>query len=168
MSLQEPWLRGTVTGLDPLRAQVLFSFEQALEDAERFTNGCSDAEIWIRPYGLGSIGFHLAHITGSVDRLLTYALGQGLSEVQFTALQREKEQTSGREEALRRFREALTRAGETVRKIAPGQYGEPRTVGRQKLPTTVGNLLVHISEHTQRHVGQIITTAAVVKGMAAN
>ncbi|MEP6714465.1 MAG: DinB family protein, partial [Terriglobia bacterium] len=36
---------------------------------------------------------------------------------------------------------------------------EWRRVGRQQLPTTVIGLLVHIAEHTQRHVGQAISAA---------
>jgi len=38
-------------------------------------------------------------------------------------------------------------------------------VGEKHLPTTLGGLLVHIADHTQRHVGQAITTAKVVAGM---
>jgi hypothetical protein len=36
---------------------------------------------------------------------------------------------------------------------------EPRGIGRKQLPTTVIGLLVHICEHTQRHVGQAISAA---------
>jgi uncharacterized damage-inducible protein DinB len=39
---------------------------------------------------------------------------------------------------------------------------EVRTVGKKQLPTTVAGLLVHIADHTQRHVGQAITTAKIV------
>jgi hypothetical protein len=46
-----------------------------------------------------------------------------------------------------------------------GSYDEVRGVGREKLPSTVGGLLVHCAEHTQRHVGQAVTTAKVVVGM---
>jgi uncharacterized damage-inducible protein DinB len=38
-----------------------------------------------------------------------------------------------------------------------------RFVGRKRLPTTLGDLLVHIAEHTQRHAGQMVTTAKIVK-----
>lgn len=42
-------------------------------------------------------------------------------------------------------------------------FGEPRTIGRQKLPTTTGGLIVHIAEHTQRHLGQAILTCKLLK-----
>jgi hypothetical protein len=41
---------------------------------------------------------------------------------------------------------------------------EPRGVGRAQLPSTVLGLLFHAAEHTQRHVGQLITTAKIVRG----
>ena len=53
-------------------------------------------------------------------------------------------------------------AMERVRAIKPETFEEARGVGRKKLPTTVGGLLVHCAEHTQRHVGQAITTARFV------
>jgi uncharacterized damage-inducible protein DinB len=39
---------------------------------------------------------------------------------------------------------------------------EERHVGKKQLPTSVGGLLVHVADHTQRHVGQAITTAKIV------
>jgi len=39
-------------------------------------------------------------------------------------------------------------------------------VGRRKLPTTVVGLLIHLAEHTQRHLGQAITTAKFLKHMS--
>jgi hypothetical protein len=37
-------------------------------------------------------------------------------------------------------------------------------VGRAKLPATTLGLLFHAAEHTQRHVGQLMTTLKVVRG----
>jgi uncharacterized damage-inducible protein DinB len=39
---------------------------------------------------------------------------------------------------------------------------EERHVGKKQLPTSGGGLLVHVADHTQRHVGQAITTAKIV------
>ncbi len=50
---------------------------------------------------------------------------------------------------------------ERVIDLSPLTFEEPRGVGRQRLPTTVGGLIVHCAEHTQRHVGQAITTARI-------
>jgi uncharacterized damage-inducible protein DinB len=49
-----------------------------------------------------------------------------------------------------------------VREIDLARWPEPREVGRKKLPTTVAGLLIHCADHTQRHVGQAITTAKVL------
>ena len=41
---------------------------------------------------------------------------------------------------------------------------EARAVGRARLPTTVLGLLFHAAEHSQRHAGQVVTTAKIVRG----
>jgi uncharacterized damage-inducible protein DinB len=38
---------------------------------------------------------------------------------------------------------------------------QPRGVGRAQLPSTVLGLLFHAAEHTQRHVGQAVTTIKI-------
>jgi hypothetical protein len=43
----------------------------------------------------------------------------------------------------------------------------PREVGRARLPSNVLGLLFHAAEHTQRHLGQAVTTARIVRGTAA-
>jgi hypothetical protein len=49
-----------------------------------------------------------------------------------------------------------------VRALGAGDLAALRTVGERQLPTTLGGLLVHVADHTQRHVGQAITTAKLV------
>jgi hypothetical protein len=63
------------------------------------------------------------------------------------------------------FRDGIAEAARRVVAISPGSYEESRGVGRKMLPTTVGGLMVHCADHTQRHVGQAVTTAKVVVGM---
>jgi uncharacterized damage-inducible protein DinB len=46
--------------------------------------------------------------------------------------------------------------------LANTDFTQPRTVGGKQLPTTLGGLLVHVADHTQRHVGQAITTSKIV------
>jgi uncharacterized damage-inducible protein DinB len=162
-NLPEPWLRGTITGVNPVVAQVLYSFQQAREDIASFTAGLTPEQIWERPGGLASVGFHIRHIAGSVDRLLTYALGRMLSDEQLVALKREMEPGTSREELLAAMDTVLQRTGEAMRALSPDVFNEPRVVGRKKLPTTVAGLVVHIAEHTQRHVGQAIVTAKLVR-----
>jgi len=66
---------------------------------------------------------------------------------------------------LAEFRAGMADAARRVKAISPDSYEAPRGVGRKMLPTTVGGLMVHCAEHTQRHVGQAVTTVKVVKGI---
>lgn len=155
----EPWLRGPIQGVNPLLAPVLHSFQQAREDLEKHTEGLTTEQIWARPFGFGPVGFHIRHIAGSVDRLMTYLESRELNEQQFAALKSEMDSGATREELLGHLDAALRHAGQLVRDIDVTRLTEPRTVGRKQLPTTVIGLLVHIAEHTQRHVGQAISAA---------
>ncbi|WP_353069114.1 DinB family protein [Tunturibacter empetritectus] len=159
----EPWLRGTLTEFDAVRRQVLHALELAQEDVERWCTGLSDSEMNARPFGIAPVAFHLRHIARSLDRLLTYAEGRALSGTQMDALHSEMEGASA-ETVLREVRAGLAEARQRVLMISPESYEEPRAVGRSMLPSTVGGLLVHCAEHTQRHIGQAITTAKVVMG----
>jgi hypothetical protein len=157
--LPEPWLRGPIVGLSPLVAPILYAFQQAREDLARFTEGLTTAQIWARPHGFGPVGFHLRHIAGSVDRLMTYLEGRLLDEAQMAELKAEMEPGATREELLAAVETAFLRAEATVRAIDPATLAQPRGVGRKQLPTTVIGLLTHIAEHTQRHVGEAISAA---------
>jgi hypothetical protein len=166
LELPEPWLRGPLAGASPLVAPVLRSFEQAREDLEKYTQGLTTEQIWSRPANLAPVGFQLRHIAGSVDRLMTYLLGKQLDESQMAALAKEMEPGESRESLLLRVNEALNAAGAEILRIDPSKLTEPRVVGRKRLPTTVVGLMIHIAEHTQRHVGQAITTAKFVRSYA--
>ena len=39
---------------------------------------------------------------------------------------------------------------------------EVREVGRDRIPSTVGGLIFHAAEHTQRHLGQLLVTVRVL------
>lgn len=158
--LPEPWMRGPIAGIDPLVAPVLYTFQQAREDLRRWTDGLSAAQIWATPHGFPSVGFHMRHIAGSTGRLMSYLQGKPLDAEQLAILQGEHEAAgAGREELLELVDAAFHDAERVVREIDPATLGEPRGVGRRQLPTTVIGLLVHIAEHTQRHVGQAISAA---------
>jgi uncharacterized damage-inducible protein DinB len=163
----EPWLRGTLTEIDALRRQVLHAFELAAEDVERWCAKLSDAEMNSRPYGIAPVAFHLRHIARSLDRLLTYAEGGTLNGAQMDALSSEMESGAFAEVVLSEVRAGLGEAKRRVLMISERSYDEPRGVGRAMLPSTVGGLLVHCAEHTQRHIGQAVTTAKVVMGLRA-
>jgi hypothetical protein len=103
----------------------------------------------------------------SLDRLLTYAEGRYLSDGQRTALAAEMEPAASREALFAEFEGWIQFAEDRVMNFSQESYREVRGVGRKMLPTTVGGLLVHCAEHTQRHAGQLVTTAKVVMGMRA-
>lgn len=161
----EPWLRGTLTEVDAVRRGALHALELAREDVERWCAELSDAELEAEPLGLPSVGRQMRHIARSLDRLLAYAEGQQLSEEQRVALKTEMEGGTSREALFAEFEEGLSSAMARVSAFLPESYGEVRGVGRKMLPTTVGGLLVHCADHTQRHVGQLVTTTKVVVGL---
>lgn len=160
----EPWLRGTLTEFDAVRRQVLHALELAVEDVDRWCAGLSDAEMAARPFGIAPVAFHLRHVARSLDRLLTYAEGRQLTKAQLEALRSELAEGP---QVIEEFQAGLRRAVERVRALSPETFEQRREVGRGRLPSTVGGLLVHCAEHTQRHLGQAITTAKVVMGLRA-
>jgi uncharacterized damage-inducible protein DinB len=162
----EPWLRGTLTEVDPVRRAVLHALELAGEDATRWCGGLTDVQMLSRPSGLPSVAFQLRHIARSLDRLMTYAEGKQLSAGQLSGLAFEIAERGSAAEILEEFRYGLRSAMERIRAVAPESFTEPRGVGRKMLPTTVAGLLIHCAEHTQRHVGQMVTTAKIVQASA--
>ena len=163
-TLPEPWLRG-LASVSPLTAPILHAFQQAREDLAKYTEALTSEQLWATPYGLGSVGFHVRHIAGSTDRLMTYLQGKQLTPSELRALQTEAEPGATREELLAMLDEAFDRAESIVRVLDPATLADPREVGRKRLPTTVIGLLTHIAEHTQRHVGQAISAAKLSRAL---
>ena len=160
--LPEPWLRGTLTEISAVPRAVLHALELAQEDLTRWCATLSDAELHSRPANIAPVAFHIRHIARSVDRLLTYAEGKHLNAEQLAALQSEIEPTATSRELFAELKATLAECATRISQIDPARLDEPRYVGKKQLPTTVGGLLVHIADHTQRHVGQAITTAKIV------
>jgi uncharacterized damage-inducible protein DinB len=158
----EPWLRGSLTDIPVLTRAVLHALDLASEDIERWCASLSDEELNARPASVAPVAFHLRHIIRSADRLLTYAEGRQLSPEQIAALKTELDAGATKEKLFEEFRAGIQRAADRVRAFSPPQFDEPRKVGKLQLPTTVGSLLIHVADHTQRHVGQAITTAKIV------
>jgi hypothetical protein len=141
---------------------------QAREDIDRALDGLTVAQIWLQPGGAASVGYHVRHLAGSLDRLLTYARGRQLDESQLASLKREGEPGSPPADAAALAgiaRQAIDDVLAQLRKTSPESLLEPREVGRARLPSTVLGLLFHAAEHTTRHVGQAITTAKIVRGL---
>jgi uncharacterized damage-inducible protein DinB len=166
-ALPEPWLRGTLTEVPAVTRGVLHALELAQEDLHRWCGQLPPDRLHARPAGIPSVAFHLRHIAGSVDRLLTYAEGHALAEAQMQALKLEAEWRGTAHEILAELDAAIALACQRVRALASQDFSAPRFVGRKRLPATLGGLLVHVAEHTQRHVGQAITTAKLVSASNA-
>ena len=150
-------------GVHPLAAPILYAFQQAREDLSKYTEGLHVPQIWAKPYGFGSVGFHIRHIAGSTDRLMTYLEGKQLSPEQLDQLKTEHQPGASREELLANLDGAFRNAEIIVRGLDPARLAEPREIGRQRLPATVIGLLTHNAEHTQRHVGQAISAAKLAR-----
>jgi uncharacterized damage-inducible protein DinB len=161
--LPEPWLRGTLTEVDPVLRAVLHALELAKEDLEKWCGDLTDAELDARPGGLEPVVFHLRHIARSIDRLLTYAENQPLSADQIARMELESEPGAKRAELFEEVNRSLDSAARRIRAFAAARFAEPRAVGRQSMPTTLAGLIVHVADHTQRHVGQAVTTAKLLK-----
>lgn len=164
----EVWQRGPVAGVPPLLMPVAHALLQVQEDLRALAASVPSAHAWARPGGAASIAFHVRHIAGATDRLLTYARGEALTEAQRAALALESDAAGPPlgdlvEATIRALDAALAQ----VRATAPETLTEGRTLGRARLPTTVLGLLFHAAEHATRHAGQAITTARVLAGQTA-
>jgi uncharacterized damage-inducible protein DinB len=161
--LPEPWLRGSIPGVHPLVMPVLFSFMQVREDLQKHTAGLTREQVWRRFENAPSLGFHLKHIAGSVDRLTSYLCGNPLSEEQLQFLKTEAREDTELDALLQEVDRSLQAAEAKLQALNPETLYDLRTVGRKQLPTTVIGLIVHLAEHTQRHLGQAITTATLAR-----
>jgi hypothetical protein len=188
----EPWLRGSLTDVPVVARALLHSLELTREDIGLWCGELTDAELNARPLGLPSfasgesrtsmssgsssslgpsgegkpglapVAFHIRHICRSIDRLLTYAEGHLLTDAQIASIETELDPGATHDSLFWEFRTTMERTPPRVRLLGSGSMNAPRIVGREALPTTVGGLLIHVAEHTQRHVGQAITTAKIV------
>lgn len=161
----EPWLRGTLTEVSAVPRAVLHALELARIDLLRWCGALTDDEMNLRREGIASVTFHLRHIARSIDRLLTYAEGRSLDSAQIAALKSETQEGATRDELFAELDASLTRAATRIRALDANLLHEARAVGMKKLPTTLGGLLVHVADHTQRHVGQAVTTAKFIRAL---
>jgi uncharacterized damage-inducible protein DinB len=163
----EPWLRGTHADVPAVGRAVLHALDLALDDIAKWTEGLSDAEVHAEPLGLTSVSFHLKHIARSVDRLLGYAEGSQLTAEQLLALKAEQGGDETLAELIAEVEVSFSNAGDRVKVLATADFNVPRGVGRKQLPTSIGGALIHVADHTQRHVGQVVTTAKVLRALRA-
>lgn len=161
----EVWLRGPIEGIQPLLQPAAHALVQVGEDVLPLVRDLESTSLWARPGGAASIGFHLAHLPGSLDRLLTYSRGAGLSAEQMAALAAERMVHEDRPELARllsAFTGGIDAALGYLRTLSPESLLLPREVGRKRLPSNTLGLIFHAAEHSSRHAGQIVTLTRVV------
>jgi len=158
----EPWLRGTRQDVPAVARAALHALDLAKEDLARWCGNLTLDELNASPSGLPPVAFHLRHIARSLDRLLTYAEGRLLSEHQLASLKAETETKANRDALFSELTAALETSARRIQALATADLEQPRTVGKKALPTTLGGLVVHVADHTQRHVGQAVTTAKLL------
>jgi hypothetical protein len=166
--LPEPWLRGTFADLPVLQRALLHSLQLAQEDTAKWCGGLDDRELHLRPFHLPSVAFQLRHIARSLDRFCCYAEGIPLSAEQLAALAGEMDGTGDRDAVLSELAKSIETTQQRLEAIVRRPLDSPVMIGRKRLPTTLAGLLIHAAEHTQRHVGQAITTAKVIAGQGGN
>jgi hypothetical protein len=164
--MPEVWLRGAVAGWPPMVMPVVHALLQVREDIQRLVEQVPPEQIWLRPGGAASIGFHIRHTGGALDRLFTYARGERLSSEQMAALRSEGDAgdppatlASIAAEVDRIIDAAL----EQLRATSADSLLVERRVGRAGMPSNVLGLVFHAAEHSTRHVGQAITTARILR-----
>jgi uncharacterized damage-inducible protein DinB len=165
VSQPEVWLRGPLPNISPLLQPVAHALMQAQEEVNDLMQDFDPALLDTRPVGLASVRFHLQHLTGVLDRLLTYARGEMLSETQFDDLKNEGKadaESQSLVSLVNRFNQQVAATLNQLKNTDEGTLSEVRPVGRAQIPSTVLGLLFHAAEHTMRHVGQLLVTVRVV------
>jgi uncharacterized damage-inducible protein DinB len=161
----EAWLRGPIDGVPPLLMPAAHALLHAREDVARALADLVPAQIWASGAG-ASIGFHVRHMAGALDRLLTYARGEMPTAEQRKAASAEgipgDPPTDGAA-LIAELERAVDRALTQMRTTSPETLLHARSVGRQQLPSTVIGLLFHAAEHAARHAGQAITAARCIR-----
>ena len=164
----EVWQRGPVDGVPALLQPVAHALLQAVEDVEKHMNSFPPQLLWEKPAGVASVGFHLRHMKGVVDRLFTYAGGEMLSHQQMSHLKAEtiSNDTDSVQMLVDDLRKQVASALDQLRRTDVNTLTDTRGVGRKQIPSTVIGLLFHAAEHVQRHLGQLIVTARILRATA--
>ena len=165
MEASEVWLRGPIPNIPPVLQPVAHALVQSGEEVEKLMLGFPEEKLWTRPADVASVGFHLQHFVGVLDRLFTYARGQSLTEKQMDDLKSEgmpgdPALTVG--EMVNRFKDQIKISLRQLETTSEESLFQPVGLGRKKLPSTVLRLLYHAAEHTQRHTGQLLVTVRIL------
>ena len=162
---QEYWLSGPIPDVPALLQPAAHALLQSVREVKEYLSDFPEEQLWEKPFGRASVGFHLRHLTGVLDRLLTYAKKESLSEAQFQFLKNEGNENGAPsyKQLISEFEDKVDEALDYFKTVSETTLTDERFVGRKKLPTTVIGLLFHAAEHSQRHVGQLLVTVSVIK-----
>lgn len=160
----EVWLRGPLADIPALLQPAAHTLLQAQEEIHKALENFPQSKLWEQPAGAASVGFHLQHIPGVLDRLYTYAEAKPLSAQQMEYLKKEGKPGEGTTLTglLTDFDKQLQQFIQQLKAIDPSTLTNARTVGRKQLPSTVVGLLFHAAEHTMRHTGQLLVTVRFI------
>ncbi|WP_419210898.1 DinB family protein [Maribacter sp. X9] len=161
---REFWLKGPIPNIPEALQPAAHALLQSEKELKKYTLNFPKELLWAKVAGRASVGFHMNHITGVLDRMLTYAAGKSLSEAQFQFLIQEGNFNLDTEvkELQENFSAKVEEAIHYFEQLPEAILMDKRTVGRKKLPSTVLGLLFHAAEHSQRHMGQLLVTVSVL------
>lgn len=166
MKNREVWQRGPIEKVPAILQPVAHALLQSSEDMETYTAGLPKELLWEKPSNMASVGFHLRHIPGVIDRLFTYAENKSLSDQQLAYLKSEeniKNESISLNELISHAQKQIETAIQYLQSTSEKDLTEERFIGRAKIPTTKLGLLFHAAEHSQRHVGQLLVTVNWLK-----
>ena len=142
-----------------LLVPVAHMLQHAQDDAAEAVKDLTPDQIWARPGGGASVGFHVRHLMGALDRLFTYARGETLTAGQLSALKAERDAASPPADAATLTAElaaAIARASISCGRPIRRRCSTDARWGGSCCRQTVLGLLVHGGEHSARHAGQAI------------
>ena len=152
-------MRGAIPDVHPVISHLLRAAQQIREDAAGALSGLAPEQIWSKPHGMTSAGFHVKHLAGSAERLCTYLAGNALTPEQLAAIKEESNGSESAGELLKLLDHALDRYEQMLQALKPEQFGEIRFIGRKRYEATAVAIAIHIAEHSQRHIGGLIAVA---------
>jgi DinB superfamily len=156
-------MRGIIAGIDPVIGHLIGATGQIREDAATAIEDLTPAQIWARPHGMTSVGFHVKHLAGSTERLSAYLAARQLTPEQLAAIDAESAGAETAAELLASVDMALEHYLELVRCLNPKDFAAVREIGRKRYRTTAISVAIHIVEHAQRHIGGLIAAAKMVR-----
>src|SRR5580692_1131460 len=124
----------------PVTGHLLRSAEHIREDVAEALAPLTTEQVWAKPHGMTSAGFHAKHLAGSTQRLCTYVEGGQLSASDLAEIPLEGAGAESAAELLAKVNAALVRYETLVRELPPEEFGSIRQIGRKRLETTAAGL----------------------------